>query len=523
MVNRVLHLASGTTVSRLTGLVRTLVLAYVLGFAPLADAYNLANTLPNSLYDLIIGGVVSATFLPVIVEQFATTSERRAWRSISSVVTMTLLLLTAASALVWCFAPQLVSLLTTYAHHAGSTSHTLLDQRRATVSLLRWFTPQIFLYGVFAVGSSLLQSKGRFAATAWAPVANNVICVIVLWWFHLAAPRPTLHHLLGTSTLAWLGAGTTFGLFVQFASLYPAWRRIPHGVRFRVSVADPAVRKVARLGAWTFGGVVANQIAFYVVIAMAFGAGGNGPVSAYTYGWAFMQMPYAVVVASLVSAALPKLAEYWSTAQRADFARQLQRTLRTALQLMIPVALTMVVLSQPLVAVLLHRADGTRHLAAGVVLAVLAIGLPGFTVYQIALRALQAQQRGQAVFWVNVVQNALNVVLALALGRVSLGALTGTVSIAYAVAAVVAVFVLRRGGVDLLPALWHRELLATVLAAVGASLTIAAAYNVLGATRGALLLGRLAIAVVAGIAFYGLFFSWYFTKVGTRGRISGKV
>ena len=81
--SRVVYLASGTLASRLTGLLRVLVLAWVLGFTPLADAFNLANTVPNMVFDLVLGGVASATFIPVFVERLAVDSEENAWRSIS--------------------------------------------------------------------------------------------------------------------------------------------------------------------------------------------------------------------------------------------------------------------------------------------------------------------------------------------------------------------------------------------------------------------------------------------------------
>jgi putative peptidoglycan lipid II flippase len=78
--SRVVSMASGTLASRLTGLFRVLVLAWVLGFTPIADSFNLANTVPNMLFDLVLGGVAGATFIPVFVERLALDGERRAWK-----------------------------------------------------------------------------------------------------------------------------------------------------------------------------------------------------------------------------------------------------------------------------------------------------------------------------------------------------------------------------------------------------------------------------------------------------------
>ena len=78
-------MAAGTSLSRVTGVLRVLVLVYVLGISPLADSYNLANTIPNMLYDVVLGGVLGATFIPVFIERLTATSEREAWKSISAV------------------------------------------------------------------------------------------------------------------------------------------------------------------------------------------------------------------------------------------------------------------------------------------------------------------------------------------------------------------------------------------------------------------------------------------------------
>ncbi|HET9089921.1 MAG TPA: lipid II flippase MurJ, partial [Acidimicrobiales bacterium] len=302
---RVLSMAGGTLASRLTGLVRVLVLAWVLGFTPLADAYNLANTVPNMLFDLVLGGVASATFIPVFVERLALDGERRAWRSISSVVNAAVLVLGAATVITWIAAPWIIGAFTSL-NHVNVASATLAHQRDVASTLLRWFAPQVFFYGVIAIATALLNVRQRFGAPAWVPVANNLVCIVVLVWFHLVDPSPSLTTLGGSHELLWLGLGTTLGVAVQFVLLLPSlaranlWR-----LSLRLDLADPALRAVTRLGSWTLLVVLANQASLFVVLALAFGTGGHGPVSAYTYGWSFMQMPYAVVVVSVLASLTP--------------------------------------------------------------------------------------------------------------------------------------------------------------------------------------------------------------------------
>ncbi|MGH9019963.1 MAG: lipid II flippase MurJ, partial [Acidimicrobiales bacterium] len=451
---RVLGIAGGTLASRVTGLLRVLVLAYVLGFTPIADAFNLANTVPNMLFDLVLGGVASATFIPVFVERLALDGERRAWKSISSVVTAAVLLLAVASALAWFCAPAIIDAFTALRHGSPVVS----SQRTVATSLLRWFAPQIFFYGVIGVSSALLNVRQRFNAVAWTPVANNLVCIAVLAWFHAVDPAPTLAGLGAGHDMVLLGLGTTAGVAVQFCCLAPSLARADlWRLSIRLDLADPALRAVARLGSWTLAVVVANQASLYVVLAFAFGVGGAGPVSAYTYGWSFMQMPYAVVVVSVLAALTPQLAGLATQRDYAGFTERLRFGLRQSLVIIVPCSLTLILLAQPLVAILLNHANATSRLGAGTVLAVLAAGLPGFTVFQLCVRGLQAMQLARDVFVLYVFENAATIALCVVLGRHSLAGLTASVSIAYSAAAVLALAALRYRRVALAPAVWSRH------------------------------------------------------------------
>ena len=191
--SRVFSMASGTLVSRLTGLFRVLVLAWVLGFTPIADAFNLANTVPNMLFDLVLGGIASATFIPVFIERLSVDGERKAWRSISSVITGALIVLFIASVVAWIFAPWIIDGFTALNHPHGLSHIANLHQQRAlATSLLRWFVPQIFFYGIIGIATALLNIRNKFAPGSWVPVINNIVCIAVLVWFHLVDPTPTL-------------------------------------------------------------------------------------------------------------------------------------------------------------------------------------------------------------------------------------------------------------------------------------------------------------------------------------------
>ncbi|HEY8081490.1 MAG TPA: lipid II flippase MurJ [Acidimicrobiales bacterium] len=499
-------MAAGTVVSRASGVVRVLVLAWVLGFSPLADAYNLANTIPNMLYDVVLGGIATATFVPVFVERLARDGDRRAWRSISAVVTVSTIVLVVATVAAWALAPWIIDGFTAFNHLGGTrTAAQLAQQRSVATTLLRWFSPQIFFYGLISISTALLNVKHRFAAPAWVPIANNVVCIAVLLWFAAIDPAPTLVGVsMSSSQLALLGLGTTLGVAVQALLLGPSLVRCGAlRVRWRFDLRDEAVRAVARLSTWTLGIVVSNQLSLAVVLALAFGIGGEGPVSAYTYGWAFMQMPYAVVAVSVMAAVTPELARHWTNGAHDLFAQRFGTGLRGTMGIILPASVGLAVLAQPLVALLLYRGQGQNGpLLAGTVLAVLAVGLPGFTCFQFAIRGLQAMQRARDAFWLYVAENAATVALAVVFGRHSIAALTASVSISYTLAAVAALWVVRlRAGSLGAPGV-YRPLGRIAIASACTAVVTALASAVTGWSSGIGLVARLAWSIAAGAACF---------------------
>jgi putative peptidoglycan lipid II flippase len=512
--SRVVSMASGTLVSRLTGFARVLVLAWVLGFTPIADAFNLSNTVPNMLFDLVLGGIATATFIPVFVERLALDGERRAWKSISSIVTGALIVLAGASLIAWFLAPYIIDGFTflqrtSTAHESARyVAHERVvatQQRLVATDLLRFFVPQIFFYGIIGVATALLNIRRRFGVATWVPVANNLVCIAVLVWFHLVDPSPVLADLAGSRDLLWLGLGTTAGVAIQFLCLIPSlmrsdlWR-----LSFRLDLKDPAMKAIGRLGSWTLLVVLANQLSLYVVLAYAFGIGGSGPVSDYTYGWSFMQMPYAVVVVSVLGALTPQLAGF---ATDLDFARltdRLRFALRQSLVIIIPCTLVLIVLAQPLVSILLKHLNASHSWSVGTVLAVLTAGLPGFTIFQLCVRGLQSMQRAREVFLLYVLDNALTIALCIVLGRHSIVGLVGAVSIGYSVAAVASLVVLARYQVNIITGVWSVHVRRSLVASLVASVIVAIVYDVPTWTMGLGLVTRFAGAVLAGVIAYTL-------------------
>ncbi|HUY17181.1 MAG TPA: lipid II flippase MurJ, partial [Acidimicrobiales bacterium] len=343
-----------------------------------------------------------------------------------------------------------------------------------------------------------------FGVATWVPIANNVVCIAVLVWFHLVDPNPTLSALNGSRDLLWLGLGTTMGVAVQFLCLVPSlarsnlWR-----LSLRLDLKDPAVKAVGRLGSWTLLIVLANQISLYVVLAYAFGIGtSTHAVSAYTYGWSFMMLPYAVIVVSILSALTPQLASLATAGDFEALSERLRFGLRQALVIIIPCTLVLIILAQPIVAILLNHVNAVHRISAGTVLAVLAAGLPGFTIFQLGVRSLQAMQRARHAFMLYAFENALTIVLCVLLGRHSLAGLTASVSLAYSAAAAAVLVVLARHQVNIVSVVWSVHVRRSLWSSLVATVVMAVVYALPSWTKGLGLVTRFGVALVAGVLVY---------------------
>ncbi|HXW32724.1 MAG TPA: lipid II flippase MurJ, partial [Acidimicrobiales bacterium] len=391
-------MAVGTTLSRLTGLLRLVALVYAVHFRTLADAYNLANTMPNVVHDVVLGGIVSATFVPVFVAELSRSSERAAWEAISAVTSVSVVVIAVASVAFLVASPFIVDAMTAFNHakQAGA-------ERSVATDLLVLFVPQLACYGCISVGTALLNARRRFAAPMFVPIVNNVVLVCALVAFGLWVRQPTLggvyHH---RGQLLLLGLGTTAGVVAQLLALIPSLRRAGLELRWQPRLGHPAVRTILRLSGWTVGLVVANQVALVVVLALSVHVG-PGAVTAYTYAYTFFQVPYGVVAVSIMSAAAPDLAHFWTSGDMARFRRRMDVALRSMLAMIVPAAAVMVVLARPLLellGVMIGHPSSTDTTA--VALAMLSLGLPGFCAFLYVVRVLQSTQDLRSAFWLYV-------------------------------------------------------------------------------------------------------------------------
>lgn len=505
-------LAAGTFASRITGFLRVLVIAYVLGVGSISDAFNYANGVPNIVYDLLLGGILSATLIPVFVEHLKADDPEAGTRSISAVLTAISVALVAMSALLWLLAPYLIRFYLILNH-----SSTGADEKALATKLLHYFAPQVFFLGAIVVSTALLNAKRQFTAAAFSPVVNNLIAIAALLVAKFSASAILTSKTASASTtltrfaadqraVIILGVGTTLGYVVQLLVQLPSMRRA--GLIFRPvwDLRHPAVRTVAGLSSWLMGVVLANQVSLAVIMVLA--GRTSGGWTAYQFSFQFFQLPYALVAVSIASAIMPNLAERWTAGDRRGFERELVTGIRVTMAILIPVAMAYAAIAQPFILLAIHHGRVTQsgaH-AVSVSLAWFAAGLPGFSGFFLLMRAYQAIQEARAMFWIYALENALTVGAAFILEP-----LMGVPGLAlawigpYTVASAVATVDLRRrrrvGSLGGALTVWSLVRIA-IAGGVSTLVVVAVGLPFRGRVSDPILTSRLMLQVAAGIVTY---------------------
>ena len=413
-------MGAGTVVSRFGGVLRGIALAAALGAQPLADQFNLGNTLPNVVYILVIGGALNAVFIPQLVRHMKDDDDQ-GQAFADKLITLVGGGLLVVSVLAVALAPFIVRV------YASSTySQASLDQ--AT-----WFArlclPQIFFYGVYTMLSQVLNARGRFGAPMFAPVVNNVVAIVTFVAFIVVAgPGRDLSGAPLPSWQVWLlGVGTTLGVAAQAVVLVPLMRR--SGYRFRPDFGfrGAGLSVAGSLAFWTVALVAVNQIAYVFIVRMATTANTlaqetgttAGGLTSYTNAHLIFILPHSVITVSVVAALLPRMSRAAHDRDHAALAADVGGGMRSVSALIVPCAVGLAVLGTQ-AGIVLFGYGGTNLSEAeltGRVAAVLALGLLPFTLYYLVLRGWYALELTRTAFWVTVVLNVLYLAFAYPLFR----------------------------------------------------------------------------------------------------------
>lgn len=495
-----LVVAAGTAASRFTGLARVVVFGIIIGQTALADAYDGANNSPNSIYELLLGGVLSATLVPLFTRQFDA-GDRKATEAVVSVAVTLLFAVTvvAVVAAPWIF--RLFSLTPADTVDAD-------EFRRAGTALARIFLIQIFFYGLTTLATALLHARRKFFAAAWAPVLSNVVIIASLLMVPavMNGDQPGLGDLGDRPGLLWLlGAGATVGIAVMAITLGPSLWRAGVRLTFRPDWRHPAVRTLLTLSGWTFGFVIANQIALIVVKNLA--EPGSGGQDAYTKAFIFFQLPHGLLAMSIATTFGPELARCVVTRNRAGFVAHMTRGITLIALVTVPASLGLLVLAKPLVGALLQHgqfsgvaADTTARALAG-----FSVGLAAFSIYQFALRGFYAHSDTRTPFLINTAENAINIALAVLLVRwLGVAGLGLAFGLAYIVSAVWAVRLLARRVGDFSLRTLARQLVTPVAASVVMAQAVWLVSRNIGSDVGVGAFIRVGVGTVVGVVIYAV-------------------
>jgi putative peptidoglycan lipid II flippase len=495
-------MATGTLLSRITGLLRVTVLVATLGVGEsrLADVYNVANTTPNIVYELVLGGILSSIFVPVFVEVRSTRGQRQAWHVARATMTIALAGLGLLAGVTMLAAPWIIRLYV----HSGSPAERA-EAVELGGQLLAMFMPQIVFYGVGAVMTGLLNAHRRFGVPMFAPILNNLVVIAVGLTFHALVGQqvPQVGEVTAGQKLL-LGLGTTAGVAAMTLVQWPFLRRIGFRFHFVWNWRDKAIRKMATLSAYTVGYVVTNQLGYLLVPILAYGV--QGGYTAYTTAFIFFQLPHGVFAVSVMTALLPPLSEQAVARDWDAFRATLSRGIRLTAAVLLPAALGYLALAGPIVRLLLEHGVVTEASTSLLVpvLRVFVLGLVPFSTFQLILRAFYALQDTRTTFRVNLVSVGVNVVVDLLLFNLLPlrwkipGLAFGHVSSYTVGSALLLYFLSRRIG-----GLGGRQILAAVGRMLAAGLVMLVATVLVGRLAGGVLepgLVRDLVTVVAGVA-----------------------
>ena len=400
-------MAVGTIFSRVTGLARGLLLVAVLGTTLLGDTFNVANTMPNILYNLIIGGALTAVFVPQIVRATGDSDGGSAF--ISRLVTATCIFLGGLVLLSILIAPVLVRIF--------ATSYVGRPEFAVTTSFMRYCLPQIFFMGLFALLGQVANAKGKFGPMMWAPVLNNLIAIAVFGWFLKYSTQPTVSS-IPTHEIVWIGLGSTAGYVAQALILIPVISRTRLKIRPRFDWRDSELRKSLHLATWTLLFAAISQVSYLVTVNLSTSAAVKSLKTGIETGVGFtpfsnalliFMLPHSIITISVVTALLPTLSKFVHEKKLALLHDQLVKAIRIVGLITVPSAIAFLFFGPLITETLFFGISKADSDYLGFSLSALALGLAPMSINLIALRGLNAFENVKLQVLSNAIMNLIGV------------------------------------------------------------------------------------------------------------------
>ncbi|MBD7918750.1 murein biosynthesis integral membrane protein MurJ [Cellulomonas sp. Sa3CUA2] len=397
-------MASGTAVSRVLGFLRAMVLAAAIGgTGQAADAFSVANKLPNVLYMLLAGGVLNAVLVPQVVRAY---KQHSGQEYVDRLLSFGFALLAGATVVLTLAAPLLVRV---YADPCSDAQIAL------ATTFAYWCIPQLFFYGAYALLGQVLNARGSFGPYMWAPVVNNIVSIAGFGLFIALSGQVRSAEAWTGGQIALFAGAATVGVASQALVLVPFLRRAGVRYRWRWGLRGSGLGRAGKVATWTFVGLAVGQLGYVVVSRVASAAPGAqcDPTSeiagnaAYDYAFMLFMLPHSLVTVSLATALFTRLSSQAHDGDVDGVRRSLSSGMRVVGLFTMLAGAGLVVLAGPVVRLLLPgQPQGSVDAIAGVLVA-MAVGLPAFGAWSMCQRVYYAYEDARSMVPVQVAMAAV--------------------------------------------------------------------------------------------------------------------
>ncbi|SNR27689.1 putative peptidoglycan lipid II flippase [Haloechinothrix alba] len=396
-------IAIASLISRITGFAWKVMLVWVLGIGVANDSFNVANTLPNIVYELLLGGVLASIVVPLLVRSQDDPDGGLAYTQ--RLLTVALTTLAAATVIAVVAAPAFTAI-----YVDSSTDRANSELTTAFAYLL---LPQVFFYGVFALLMAILNARNIFGPPAWAPVVNNLVIMTTIGVYALVPGQISLDPVsMGDAKILTLGVGVTIGIVAQAAMLLPPLLRSGFRFRWRWGI-DERMKEFGALAAWIVGYVLVSQLG-YIVTTRVLTAGAPGGMTAYYNAWLLFQLPYGVLGVSLLTAIMPRMSRAAADGDDHGLIGHLSYASRISTVTLLPIAAVMTVVGSSAGIALYSIGQGAEGAGAerlGQALAISAFGLLPYALVMLQLRVFYALKDARTPTLIMLVMTAVKVPL----------------------------------------------------------------------------------------------------------------
>lgn len=463
-------MTAGTLTSRILGFVKASMLAMAIGVTAVqADAFDVANKAPNTLYMLLAGGVVNAVLVPQLVR--ASKRKDGGEDYTNRLLTLSFLILGVVSIIATAAAPLLVWL------YSSGWSH---EQLALATAFAYWCLPQLFFYGLYTLLGQVLNAKSSFGPYMWAPVLNNVVAIIGLAVFILVfGTNNASPHDLDTwspDKIALIAGTATLGVAAQALILIWPLRRIGFKYKPTFGFRGVGLGTAGKVAFWTFAAMLVGQIGFLIISRVASGASipgdGNASNAAYTNAYLVFMLPHSLIAVSLATALFTSLAKDAAEDDTEAVVGDFSMGVRMVGMVNAFAVAALIVLAAP-VAMIIAGEGREQATAIGLVIITMVFGLVPFSANYLAQRVFYAYGDAKTPFFIQLPQivfQSLAVLSASIFPKSVTVAIIGLImSLGYLMAMIISFTVLRKrlGDIDIRNILSShvRFLIAAIIAA----------------------------------------------------------